>query len=87
MILCIKGHLIPYNESSGVLPLDSLLLLKNVSRSLEGQYSCAATNTEGENYSESFALDVQCKYNPNFSIPVCYTYELNFHFLNKNIPA
>lgn len=42
--------------------MDSLLLLKNISRQFEGQYFCAATNTEGETYSPPFALDVQCKF-------------------------
>lgn len=57
----LQGHLVPYNETSGVLPVDDILTIKHVTKIDEGQYSCSATNSEGETYSPPFNLDVHCK--------------------------
>lgn len=57
-----QGHLVPYNETAGLLPIDHVLTVKRVTKNSEGQYSCSATNTEGETYSAPFTLLVQCKY-------------------------
>lgn len=51
-----------YNETSGVLPMDDKLTLRNIKKSAAGEYSCSATNTEGETYSPPHRLEVQCKY-------------------------
>lgn len=52
----------PYNESSGVLPNEDVLTLKNVKQNAAGQYACSARNSEGETYSPPYDLKIQCKY-------------------------
>ncbi|XP_018564247.2 hemicentin-1 [Anoplophora glabripennis] len=56
------NHLVPYNETGGVLPMDDVLVLKKVTQSTGGQYACAAINSEGETYSAPF--DLQIQYSP-----------------------
>ena len=38
------------------------LVLQKITRKSAGNYSCIASNDEGENQSEPFYLDVKCKY-------------------------
>ncbi|KAJ8977000.1 hypothetical protein NQ317_003426 [Molorchus minor] len=57
-----ENHLVPYNESAGVLPQDDTLTLRGVTQRSGGQYACAASNTEGETYSAPLDLKIQCKY-------------------------
>lgn len=60
-MLYFQGHLVQYNETAGLLPIDHILTLEKVSKSSEGQYSCSATNTEGETYSPPYTLQVKCE--------------------------
>ncbi|XP_031352494.1 hemicentin-2 isoform X2 [Photinus pyralis] len=53
------GHLIQYNNTAGLQPMDNILRMAKVTKSSDGQYSCSAANTEGETYSSPFTLTVQ----------------------------
>ncbi|KAG5886152.1 hypothetical protein JTB14_018530 [Gonioctena quinquepunctata] len=53
------SHLIPYNETAGILPEGETLTLKNVRQDSAGQYACSAINLEGETYSAPYELRVQ----------------------------
>lgn len=54
-----KGHILLQNETAGVVPLGNQLNLTQITRLSEGEYSCAAFNTEGDSYSGPFQLKVQ----------------------------
>nr|XP_022903613.1 nephrin isoform X2 [Onthophagus taurus] len=54
-----NGHLVRYNLTAGFLPVDDKLTLRNIKKAAAGEYSCSATNTEGETYSPPFHLGVQ----------------------------
>lgn len=56
-----QGYLINYNETAGILPIDDLLTINRIEITSDGDYSCAATNSEGETYSAPLNLLVQCK--------------------------
>lgn len=56
-----QSHLIPFNETAGIMPMDQVLLIKNIDRNLAGQYACSAINSEGETYSSPYELKVKCK--------------------------
>lgn len=62
MYIHFQGHVVLYNETAGLLPIDHVLTLERVSKNSEGQYSCSATNAEGETYSAPYTLEVQCKF-------------------------
>lgn len=62
LCFCSQGHLVRYNESGGILPMDDKLTLRNIKKSASGEYSCSATNSEGETYSPPFRLEIQCEY-------------------------
>ncbi|XP_056634796.1 hemicentin-2 [Diorhabda sublineata] len=53
------AHLIPYNETGGILPDGDKLILKNIREELAGHYACSAINIEGETYSAPYELAVQ----------------------------
>lgn len=73
------GHLVPYNETAGLLPADDTLTIKSIRRRSEGEYSCSATNSEGETYSAPFNLIVQyaprCKIGYEVNKIASVTYE------------
>lgn len=54
-----EGHIVHYNETAGVLPMDDTLVLKRVEISDAGQYACSASNSEGETYSSPYDLVIQ----------------------------
>ncbi|XP_065167789.1 B-cell receptor CD22 [Atheta coriaria] len=54
-----NGYLINYNESAGILPIDDLLTINRIEITSDGDYSCAATNSEGETYSAPLNILVQ----------------------------
>ncbi|XP_045461222.1 hemicentin-1 isoform X1 [Harmonia axyridis] len=54
-----NGHIVQLNSTSGVFPIDDVLIMKHVDRKSAGQYACSATNSEGETYSATFDLQVQ----------------------------
>lgn len=53
------SHLVPYNDSGGILPVDHILTIRNIKQKSAGQYACSALNTEGETYSAPYQLTVQ----------------------------
>ncbi|XP_066997065.2 neural cell adhesion molecule 2 [Anabrus simplex] len=54
-----RGALLDYNETSGVLPDDRTLRLRSITRDMAGDYSCAASNSEGEIRSPTIRIRVQ----------------------------
>ncbi|XP_072390735.1 neural cell adhesion molecule 1 isoform X2 [Diabrotica undecimpunctata] len=54
-----ESHLIPYNETAGILPDGEKLVLKGIRQNSAGYYACSAINSEGETYSAPFELGVQ----------------------------
>ncbi|XP_044746121.1 hemicentin-1 [Coccinella septempunctata] len=54
-----NGHIVQFNSTSGVFPMDDVLIMKHVDRKSAGQYACSAANTEGETYSATFDLQIQ----------------------------
>lgn len=83
----LQGHLVRYNGTSGVLPMDDKLTLRNIKKSAAGEYSCSATNTEGETYSPPFRLEVQCKYAHTSRVvrffPFSLSHRLSFRLLPR----
>lgn len=57
-----QGHLVVRNETDGTIPMDNKITLRNIKKSAQGDYSCSATNDEGETYSPPFNLKIQCEY-------------------------
>ncbi|VEN64217.1 unnamed protein product [Callosobruchus maculatus] len=55
----LDSHLLPYNETAGILPMDQILQLQNIQQNSGGSYACSAINSEGETYSAPLELKVQ----------------------------
>ena len=57
-----QGRELSHNVGKGVIILDNSLVLQKVSKTESGVYTCTAHNSEGDGVSNSFRLNVRCKY-------------------------
>nr|CAD7423128.1 unnamed protein product [Timema monikensis] len=56
-------HILDYDESEGIYPTGRSLQLRKLIKESAGEYSCAASNSEGKIRSGPAVIFVQCKYN------------------------
>lgn len=61
-VFCLQGQLIQHNPKAGVIVSSGDLALQSVHRSQAGNYSCVASNVEGDGESNTVELKVMCKY-------------------------
>jgi hypothetical protein len=57
-----QGQTIRENVAAGVIIVEQSLVIRRVSRSHSGRYSCTAVNTEGSGVSNIVQLRVMCKW-------------------------
>lgn len=57
-----QGNVIQNNAKNGVLVQQYNLVLRVVNRSQAGNYSCVASNVEGDGFSNIVELKIMCKY-------------------------
>lgn len=57
----LQGVKLVHNTSASVIITNQSLVLQNVGRSMAGNISCLAYNSEGQAESQSVYLDVKCK--------------------------
>lgn len=57
-----QGNVIQNNAKNGVIVQQYGLALQDVNRSLAGNYTCVASNVEGDGYSNIVELKIMCKY-------------------------
>lgn len=60
-----------HNQKDGVIMSTGALALQGVSRSQAGNYSCVASNVEGDGDSNVVELKVMCKCNLHLSWHIC----------------
>lgn len=61
-ILLLQGNVIQNNAKNGVIVQEYSLALRKVNRSQAGNYTCIASNVEGDGYSNTVELKIMCKY-------------------------
>ena len=57
-----QGQNIKENIAAGVIIVEQSLVIRRVSRSHSGRYSCTAVNAEGSGVSNTVQLRVMCKW-------------------------
>lgn len=57
-----QGVELHHNVTAGVILSDQSLVLQSVTKSLAGDYTCLAANTEGRGTSNPVTLRVRCKH-------------------------
>lgn len=60
--LLLQGNIIQNNAKNGVIVQEYSLALRKVNRSQAGNYTCIASNVEGDGYSNTVELKIMCKY-------------------------
>lgn len=60
--LLLQGNVIQNNAKNGVIVQEYSLALRKVNRSQAGNYTCIASNVEGDGYSNTVELKIMCKY-------------------------
>lgn len=58
-----QGVELHHNVTAGIILSDQSLVLQSVTKSLAGDYTCLAVNTEGRGSSNPVSLRVRCEYN------------------------
>lgn len=58
----LQGNVIQNNAKNGVIVQEYSLALRKVNRSQAGNYTCIASNVEGDGYSNTVELKIMCKY-------------------------
>lgn len=61
-MLLLQGNVIQNNAKNGVIVQEYSLALRKVNRSQAGNYTCIASNVEGDGYSNTVELKIMCKY-------------------------
>lgn len=62
IIFLLQGQIMQHNQKSGVIMSNSDLAMQKVSRSQAGNYTCIASNVEGDGDSNTVQLKIMCKY-------------------------
>lgn len=57
-----QGNVIQNNAKNGVIVQQYDLALREVNRSQAGNYTCVASNVEGDGYSNIVELKIMCEY-------------------------
>lgn len=57
-----QGNVIQNNAKNGVIVQQYGLALREVNRSQAGNYTCVASNVEGDGYSNIVELKIMCEY-------------------------
>ena len=61
IFLYLQGNVIQNNAKNGVIVQQYDLALRKVNRSQAGNYTCVASNVEGDGYSNNVELKIMCK--------------------------
>ena len=56
-----QGQPISQNKTAGVILSNQTLVLQQISRQQAGDYSCAASNREGEGVSRALHINILCE--------------------------
>lgn len=59
---CLQGQTVLHNSKAGVIMSSGDLALQGVTRHQAGNYTCIASNVEGDGESNTVELRVMCKY-------------------------
>lgn len=70
-IISHQGQNIRENIAAGVIIVEQSLVIRRVSRSHSGRYSCTAINAEGSGVSNTVQLRVMCKWHIE-NVFVCF---------------
>lgn len=57
-----QGQTVQHNQKTGIIVSSGDLALQSVTRHQAGNYSCIASNVEGDGESNTVQLKVMCKY-------------------------
>lgn len=57
-----QGQVMQHNQKSGVIMSNSDLAMQKVSRYQAGNYTCIASNVEGDGDSNTVQLKIMCKF-------------------------
>lgn len=58
----LQGQVMQANQKGGVIMSTTALALQGVTRSHSGNYSCVASNVEGDGDSNTVQLKIMCKW-------------------------
>lgn len=61
-VFILQGQTIQHNLKAGVIVSSGDLALQGVTRHQAGNYTCIASNVEGDGESNTVELKVMCKY-------------------------
>lgn len=61
-VFILQGQTIQHNQKAGVIVSSGDLALQGVTRHQAGNYTCIASNVEGDGESNTVELKVMCKY-------------------------
>lgn len=62
-----QNEIIQHNQKAGIITSSTHLALQNVVKSQAGNYTCLASNVEGDGQSNNVDLKVMCKYSYKFN--------------------